>query len=284
MEAVWPDTAVTDNSLAQCMVEIRRALDDDSQQLVRTVARRGYQFTSRVTTPVAEFPRQAPLERLPLPTPPPAPDRQPATLYFLIAGAVLLVGMAIATLLPLSPARRETVYKQLTNFTDSAVAPALSPDGRMVAFLRSDDWFNSPDQIYIKVLPNGEPVQLTHDRHQKYGMAFSPDGSRLAYTIVERNPMGWNTYTVSVLGGEPSLLLSNASGLTWINQGRFLFSEQDGKGAHMGIVSAKDNRSEYRRIYFPPHQRAMAHYSYASPDRRWALVAEMDPIWHRCRV
>ena len=56
MEAVWPDTAVTDNSLAQCMVEIRRALDDDSQQLIRTVARRGYLFAAPVTTQVVEFP------------------------------------------------------------------------------------------------------------------------------------------------------------------------------------------------------------------------------------
>src|SRR5687767_13810270 len=53
MEAVWPNTAVTDNSLAQCLVEIRRALGDDSQQLIRTVARRGYIFTASVTTPVA---------------------------------------------------------------------------------------------------------------------------------------------------------------------------------------------------------------------------------------
>ena len=32
-------------------------------------------------------------------------------------------------------------YTQITNFTDSATAPTLSPDGRMVAFIRSDDWF-----------------------------------------------------------------------------------------------------------------------------------------------
>ncbi len=51
IDAVWPDAAITDNSLAQCLGEIRRALNDDSQQIVRTVARRGYVFTVSVTTP-----------------------------------------------------------------------------------------------------------------------------------------------------------------------------------------------------------------------------------------
>jgi DNA-binding winged helix-turn-helix (wHTH) protein len=37
VQAVWQDVAVTDNSLSQCMVEIRRALGDDSQQIIRTV-------------------------------------------------------------------------------------------------------------------------------------------------------------------------------------------------------------------------------------------------------
>jgi DNA-binding winged helix-turn-helix (wHTH) protein/TolB-like protein/Tfp pilus assembly protein PilF len=49
VQAVWRDVAVTDNSLSQCMVEIRRALGDDSQQIIRTVARRGYLFAASVT-------------------------------------------------------------------------------------------------------------------------------------------------------------------------------------------------------------------------------------------
>jgi DNA-binding winged helix-turn-helix (wHTH) protein len=54
-ERVWPDTAVMDNSLAQCIVEIRRALADEAQLVIRTVARRGYLFTAPVSTPVMEF-------------------------------------------------------------------------------------------------------------------------------------------------------------------------------------------------------------------------------------
>lgn len=42
MHAVWPDVAVTDESLAKCVSEIRRAIGDESQRLIKTVARRGY--------------------------------------------------------------------------------------------------------------------------------------------------------------------------------------------------------------------------------------------------
>src|SRR4029453_14645062 len=73
IEAVWQGAAVGDNSLAQCLFEIRRSLGDDSQQLIRTVARRGYMFTASVTTPVVEFrrpPVSAEAERSPVPVSP----------------------------------------------------------------------------------------------------------------------------------------------------------------------------------------------------------------------
>lgn len=44
LNAVWCRTAITDDSLTQCLVEIRRALGDESRKMVRTVPRRGYLF------------------------------------------------------------------------------------------------------------------------------------------------------------------------------------------------------------------------------------------------
>ena len=49
IQAIWPDSFVTDDSLVQCTVELRRALDDREQQLLKTVPRRGYVFTAEVT-------------------------------------------------------------------------------------------------------------------------------------------------------------------------------------------------------------------------------------------
>src|SRR5205085_8937914 len=47
---LWSDAFVTEDSLVQCMVELRRALDDRAQEIVKTVPRRGYVFTATVTT------------------------------------------------------------------------------------------------------------------------------------------------------------------------------------------------------------------------------------------
>jgi len=46
--AVWPGIFVTDNSLVQCISDIRAALEDDGQTILKTVARRGYLFAAPV--------------------------------------------------------------------------------------------------------------------------------------------------------------------------------------------------------------------------------------------
>jgi len=48
MHAVWADAFVTDDSLVQCLIEVRRALGDESRRYVKTVPRRGYIFEAQV--------------------------------------------------------------------------------------------------------------------------------------------------------------------------------------------------------------------------------------------
>src|SRR5947208_14712426 len=50
IHALWSDAFVTEDSLVQCLVELRRALNDRAQEIVKTVPRRGYIFTAAVTT------------------------------------------------------------------------------------------------------------------------------------------------------------------------------------------------------------------------------------------
>ena len=48
-QAIWSNVVVTDDAITQCVRDVRRALGDDQQRLVRTVARRGYIFAAQVS-------------------------------------------------------------------------------------------------------------------------------------------------------------------------------------------------------------------------------------------
>jgi len=79
--------------------------------------------------------------------------------------------------------------------------------------------------------------------------------------------------------------MANATGLSWIDNDRVLFSTIV-SGIHMKLTTANLNRTEERDIYVPhdPLQ-GMAHRSALSPDGKWVLLAEMDAEWwKRCRV
>jgi eukaryotic-like serine/threonine-protein kinase len=200
----------------------------------------------------------------------------------------LTVGSAVRVLRLQHSAPAHLEYTPLTSFADSATSPALSPDGRMLAFIRSEYTFGGPGQIYVKLLPDGEPVQLTHDDLYKRGSPkFSRDGSLIAYAA-SKPGSGWDTWVVPALGGEPRLFLTNASGLTWIEgepgQSRVLFSEWTGRGVQMAIASSTENRAQHSIVYMPP-ETGMAHRSYLSPDRQHVLLVEMDRnTWSPCRV
>ena len=60
MEAVWPDVHVGDDSLFQCIREIRAALDDGDRKIVKLVTGRGYVFDAEVSTEALATPPQVP--------------------------------------------------------------------------------------------------------------------------------------------------------------------------------------------------------------------------------
>ena len=48
LKAIWPDVIVTDHVLTNCMGEVRQAIGDDDQAIIKTVPRRGYRFAAPV--------------------------------------------------------------------------------------------------------------------------------------------------------------------------------------------------------------------------------------------
>src|SRR5258708_3718176 len=205
-------------------------------------------------------------------------------LYAVTLGvAVLLLTGVIALERWMHPKPAPSEWMQITHFADSVTAPAFSPDGHALAFIRGPETFVGRGQIYAKLLPDGEPRQLTKDAEEKMSPVFSPDSTRITYTVVHQSG-GWDTWTVPVAGGQPSLLLANASGLTWTDEKHVLFSEIL-SGEHMAVMAATESRSEERAVYTPASDMGMAHRSWGAPDQKWVLIAEMDQAtWPPCRL
>lgn len=59
---LWPNVTVTDESLTRCVSDVRIALDDHAQRMIKTVPRRGYMFAAAVSAraTIAEPPGQVP--------------------------------------------------------------------------------------------------------------------------------------------------------------------------------------------------------------------------------
>ena len=74
MGAVWPNVFVTENSLVQCISDIRAALGPEGATILKTVARRGYMFAAPLS---AETPPQSGrVAEPPVPQAPPHGDRR----------------------------------------------------------------------------------------------------------------------------------------------------------------------------------------------------------------
>lgn len=230
-------------------------------------------------------PAVPPSASIPIAAPPP---RRAVKVFAIAGAAVALMGVTwggyqlYQSNKVAPPPASSDQWTQITDFADSATSPALSPDAKMLTFIHGRSTFFGQGEIDAKVLPNGDPVELTHDGRMKMSPEFSPDGSTIAYTVYTSG--NWDTWTVPVLGGDARKLLTNAEGLHWIEPDRLLFSQVI-NGTHMSLVTSGANGDPRRDVYVPPRERGMAHRSAMSPDHKSVLLAGMDNGgWLPCRL
>jgi DNA-binding winged helix-turn-helix (wHTH) protein/Tol biopolymer transport system component len=288
-QRLWPADVFVDfdHGLNKSIQKLREALGDSagSPRYIETIPRVGYRFIA----PVSQGNKFPPATMEPAPALPvsgpstEAPSFQPRWWMWMLAMAAVAVCSLAFVYLSSRTHPAAARFVKLTDFTDSASGPALSSDGKMLAFFRGGSSFVSADAVYVKMLPNGEPRRLTDDARYKYALAFSPDDSQIAYTVMQ--DQGFSTVIISTLGGDPHLMLNNAAALTWLDTDHVLFSRIR-SGLHLGVVSATVTGDHLRELYYPAHERSMDHYSFASPDRTSVLVVEMgtDGAWEKCRL
>jgi eukaryotic-like serine/threonine-protein kinase len=129
---------------------------------------------------------------------PKTPKRHPAVAGILgfVIGSVLVSALGWWILRPGSaPAAMH--FSAITSFAGVQAQPALSPDGRSVAFISNRDGHYN---VYVGLVRGGQLVQITRDAPMKSRPTWSPDGSTLAYA--QLNDSGtMDVWEVAALGG-----------------------------------------------------------------------------------
>jgi Tol biopolymer transport system component len=102
--------------------------------------------------------------------------------------------------LPKAP--REARYTPITFDPGMATMPAISPDGRLVAYASDRAGGHNLD-LYVQQLRGGDPVRLTWTEENESDPSFSSDGTAIAY---HWSKDGGGIYLIPSLGGTPLLL------------------------------------------------------------------------------
>jgi TolB-like protein/DNA-binding winged helix-turn-helix (wHTH) protein len=126
LAAVWPGAVVTDDSIAQCLLELRKALDDNRRSIIRTVPRRGLIFDLPVTIQ----------------------DTSPATEPQRSRLAVLRNWRTAALLVPVA-ALLLAWFMLRGPDSNTVTTPAPTPATKSIAVLRFADMSSAGDQSYL---------------------------------------------------------------------------------------------------------------------------------------
>ena len=213
-QILWPEGTFVDfeHSLNAAVAKLRQALGDSAEnpRFVETVPRRGYRFIAPVEMlPSNVFGQETPEDqgaRFEGPVEPAIP--RDAWRYIIAPGLMFVVGAGLV-LLVLGPTH--DYNPRLTRITsDSGLAtdPAISPDGKLIAYA-SDRYDGKRLDIWVQQLaPGGRVARLTSNDADEHQPSFSPDGSRIVYRSEQD---GGGIYVVPALGGEPVRIVEHGN-------------------------------------------------------------------------
>jgi serine/threonine protein kinase len=116
------------------------------------------------------------------------------------------------------PSGQDVEFNRLTDFGGMKESPAMSPDGKMVAFVA---FVGGKRQIWLRMLAGGVPLQLTRDDVDHESPRWAPDSSTLIYyTPAATSGEQGTIWEIGMLGGWPRKVTSAIAGGDISHDGR----------------------------------------------------------------
>lgn len=231
MDAVWPDTFVTESSLLEAIGLLRDALGDDRKTptYIQTVHRRGYRFIGECRLPGPDSP---------LPSSAGVIDHERPLRTILIACAtyaITTVCVAIVfALFGQHPIEKRTSRFSISLPGNAAIdalhgAVAVSPDGAKLVYVAGGA---GRSRLFVRSIDREEPIAIdgTDDAADPF---FSPDGKWIGFFA------HGTLQKISIDGGRPVMLCAAraAAGATWTADNTIIFG--GGPGGGLARISAE---------------------------------------------
>jgi Tol biopolymer transport system component/DNA-binding winged helix-turn-helix (wHTH) protein len=296
LDAVWPDTFVEEANLPQNIFTLRKVLGDgeEGHSFIETVPKRGYRFVAPVQLGADSLPDSPLVPSAQLPAPSPAqmaaafktesPAHElpregsrtgihfSAGLLGLLAGLLLATGFASWLILhrqPLPVPARMVTFQRLTNFVGLKEFPAISPDGKTVAFTADK---TGRRQVWVRLIAGGTPLQITQDNSEHMYPRWLPDSSALVYYSppLEGEEQG-TLWEVPAFGGSPHRLTSSISSADASHDGSRLAFFRLNERKQVELVSSRRDTSAIRVLAELPASEAYEYPRWSPDDRSIAF-------------
>ncbi|MFT3745746.1 MAG: winged helix-turn-helix domain-containing protein [Pyrinomonadaceae bacterium] len=261
LDAVWHGTFVEQSNLKKGISALRQILEEraDESLYIKTVPRQGYAFVAPVTA-VADEPDSRPdhvhasqteiyieeieefIEQDNSASPQLAGSVGASKKRLWIAAGLILIAAIGAFalwrfVLQGSPVERLTNVRVDKIGSDGDCYGRVSPDGNFIACVLKDEAGDSAIEIR-QIATDGRRRLISLPKSNIYAIDYSKDGNFIYY--VQKNfadDSRSGIHKISVLGGEPKMVVANAGSMAVASDGRILLSRSvSGGGAKVLLV------------------------------------------------
>jgi eukaryotic-like serine/threonine-protein kinase len=204
------------------------------------------------------------------------------------------LGMAVEKYLtPKARLSAPVALHRLTDFAGMEESPALSPDGRTVAFTSV---VAGHRQIWVRLLAGGTPLQVTHGDTDHQFPRWSPDSGSLIYFSPSAEPHGpGQVWEIPALGGTARPVIASviAADLSHdgkrivylrASQGQLELTEAERSGADSRTIAKLPSDFIYSNLRWSPNDRLVAFQRGRTFDYDVFYVpadgGEVEPITH----